>query len=83
MRCFGTECRCQSRFDYQLDGPPPRDEKGCVFLALDTATASVAEFPPTDAGKTARYRSRIFLLKYLHHAIHIRFYCPEDTPNSG
>lgn len=42
----------------KIDGPPPGNETECVFLALDTATPYVAEYPPEHAGKTAHYLLR-------------------------
>jgi hypothetical protein len=36
----------------------PGNEKDCVFLTLDTLTPHVAEYEPTDAGKTAHYMLR-------------------------
>ncbi len=42
----------------KIDGPPPGNETECVFLALDSATPYVAEFPPEHAGKTAHYLFR-------------------------
>ena len=37
---------------------PPADSSECTFLALDTASPYVAEYPGTDAGKTAYYMLR-------------------------
>jgi len=42
----------------KLDGPPPVDEKECTYLALDSKTPYVAEYPGTDAGKMAHYLVR-------------------------
>lgn len=42
----------------KVDGPPPGNEKDCFFLTLDAFTPYIAEFDPTDAGKTAHYMIR-------------------------
>ena len=42
----------------KLDGPPPVDEKECTYLALDSATPYLSEYPGTDAGKMAHYMLR-------------------------
>ena len=42
----------------KLDGAPPVDEKECTYLALDSATPYLTEYPGTDAGKMAHYMLR-------------------------
>ncbi len=42
----------------KIDGPPPGNEKDCVFLTLDTQTPYLAEYDSTNAGKTAHYMLR-------------------------
>lgn len=42
----------------KIDGPPPGNEKDCVFLTLDAFTPYVSEYDPADAGKTAHYMLR-------------------------
>lgn len=42
----------------KIDGPPPGDEKDCVFLTLDAFTPYLAEYEPSDAGKMAHYMLR-------------------------
>jgi len=42
----------------KIDGPPPADEKDCVFLTLDAFTPYVAEYGGDRAGKTAHYMVR-------------------------
>ena len=42
----------------KLDGPPPTDEKECVFLTLDAFTPYLAEYAGSDAGKMAHYMLR-------------------------
>lgn len=42
----------------KLDGPPPTDEKECVFLTLDSKTFYLAEYGGSDGGKMAHYMLR-------------------------
>lgn len=42
----------------KLEGPPPLDEKECTYLALDSNTPYLVEYPGTDAGKMAHYMLR-------------------------
>ena len=42
----------------KIDGAPPTDVSECTYLATDSATPYVAEYPGTDAGKMAHYMLR-------------------------
>ncbi len=42
----------------KLDGPPPTDEKECIFLTLDAFTPYLAEYAGSEAGKMAHYMLR-------------------------
>ena len=42
----------------KIDGPPPGNEKECVFLTLDAFTPYLAAYDATDANKTAHYMIR-------------------------
>ena len=42
----------------KLDGAPPIDVSECTYLALDSATPYLVEYPGTDAGKMAHYMLR-------------------------
>ncbi len=42
----------------KIDGPPPTDVKECTYLATDSATPYVIDYPGSEAGKMAHYMLR-------------------------
>lgn len=42
----------------KIDGPPPTDVKECTYLATDSQTPYVIDYPGSEAGKMAHYMLR-------------------------
>ena len=42
----------------KIDGPPPTDVNDCSFVAMDTTTPYIVEYPGEDGGKLVHYMVR-------------------------